>query len=109
MEEGPLVASGVISSPLSISCLANWICLYLLPSPSSKRRKGCGAICEKHRTYIVLIVLVGEELEMHIFPAFSFHIPDSTILLGFNYSHVPNRRHGSNKFNTAQKGHQFLG
>ena len=82
MEEGPLVGSGVISSPLSISCLANWICLYLLPSPSSKRRKGCGAIFEKHRTF--LIVLVGEKLEMHIFPAFSFHIPDSTILLGFN-------------------------
>ena len=37
MEEGPLVASGVISSPLSISCLANWICLYLLPSPSIAR------------------------------------------------------------------------
>ena len=62
MEEGPLVASGVISSPLSISCLANWICLYLLPSPSSKRRKGCGAIFEKHRTF--LIVLVGEKPEM---------------------------------------------
>ena len=37
MGEGPLVASGVISSPLSISCLANWICLYLLPSPSIAR------------------------------------------------------------------------
>ena len=23
------------------------------------------------------------------------------------YSHVPNRRHGSKKFNTAQKGHQL--
>ena len=27
----------------------------------------------------------------------------------WGYPHVPNRRHGSKKFNTAQKGHQFLG
>ena len=56
-----------------------------------------------------LFWLEKKKLEIHIFPAFSFHIQKSPILLGFNYSHVPNRRHGSKKFNTAQKGHQFLG
>ena len=29
--------------------------------------------------------------------------------LSVNHSHVPYRRHGSKKFNTGQKGHQFLG
>ena len=39
----------------------------------------------------------------------TFQSPKSEAKFSFTYSHGPNRRHGPKKFNTAQKGHQFLG